>query len=91
MLKASSKETAAMVDQFQMFIDGKWVDARGGATLAVVDPATEETVALVAMGDSEDAETAAQAARRAFDEGPWPRLAVTERAAILRLAAAKVR
>ena len=90
MRKASSNETAA-VDQFKMFIDGEWVASRDGATIAIVDPATEATVALVAKGDSEDAEAAAQAARRAFDEGPWPRMAITERAAILRLAAAKVR
>ena len=91
MSEAFSTGAAAMVDELQMFIDGEWVAARGGATLDVVDPATEATVARVARGDREDAEAAVQAARRAFDQGPWPRLTVAERAAILHRAAEKVR
>jgi len=76
---------------YEMFIDGAWVGARSGATMAVVDPASEELVARVPKGGVEDAEEAILAARRAFDEGPWPHLPPLERANALRAAAALVR
>ena len=76
---------------FSMFIDGAWVAAKSGGVLEIVDPATEAVVARVANGDIDDAERALLAARRAFDEGPWPRLPATERAAVLRAAAALMR
>ena len=84
-------EPVAAVDFYQMFIDGEWVGARGGASLAIVDPATEELVAHAASGGVAEAQAAVAAARRAFDEGPWPRMTAPERAAILRAAAAGVR
>ncbi len=76
---------------FQMYIDGEWVDARDKGLLEIVDPATEEVVARVANGSTADAEAAVRAARRAFDEGPWPHTPAAERAAVLRAAAALVR
>ena len=45
-------------------------------------------IAVVADGQAADVDDAVSAARRAFDEGPWPRLAATERAAVLRRIAA---
>jgi acyl-CoA reductase-like NAD-dependent aldehyde dehydrogenase len=39
-----------------------------------MDPRTGEVIARVAEGDSEDIDRAVAAARRAFDEGPWPRM-----------------
>ena len=71
---------ATTLGDFQMYIDGAWVDAADGAMLDVVDPATEQVVARVANGGLADAEAAVLAARRAFDEGPWPRLSAHERA-----------
>jgi len=76
---------------YKMFIDGAWVGARSGATMAVVDPASEEFVAQVPNGGADDAEEAILAARRAFDEGPWPHLPPLERANALRAAAALLR
>ncbi len=68
----------------KLFIDGKWVSPAKGGTFAVVDPATEEVVHHAPAGTAEDIDTAVQAARRAFDEGPWPRMFGRERAAVLR-------
>ena len=76
---------------YQMFIDGEWVGAQGGSTLAIVDPATEETFAYAASGGLDEARAAVAAARRAFDGGPWPRMTAAERAVVLRAAAARVR
>ena len=84
-------DTAVAADFYQMFIDGEWIGARGGGSLAIVDPATEELVAHAASGGADEAKAAVEAARRAFDEGPWPRMTAPERAVVLRAAAAEVR
>jgi acyl-CoA reductase-like NAD-dependent aldehyde dehydrogenase len=68
---------------WQMYVDGKWVDAEGGRTYALPNPATEEEIALAPDAAVADVERAVAAARRAFDEGPWPRTPVAERAAVL--------
>jgi acyl-CoA reductase-like NAD-dependent aldehyde dehydrogenase len=68
------------------FVDGQWVGGEGGE-LAVASPATEQTIATVETASTSQVERAISAARRAFDEGPWPRLPAPERiAAVLRLA-----
>jgi aldehyde dehydrogenase (NAD+) len=70
------------------YIDGQWVPGEAGE-LAVLSPATEEHVAAVEAASPAQAERAVLAARRAFDEGPWPTMAPGERIdAVLRLAAA---
>jgi aldehyde dehydrogenase (NAD+) len=58
----------------QLLIDGKWVNAASGKTFPVIDPRTEREVIQVAEADAEDVNRAVAAARRAFDEGPWPRM-----------------
>jgi betaine-aldehyde dehydrogenase len=79
------------VSTYQMYIDGRWTDAASGATSEVIDPATEEVIAQVPKAGVADAEEAVQAAREAFDHGPWPRMKAVERAEILRAAAARLR
>jgi aldehyde dehydrogenase (NAD+) len=67
------------------FVDGQWVDGEGGE-LVVESPATEQPIATVEAASIAQVERAIGAARRAFDEGPWPRLTPQERiAAVLRL------
>jgi betaine-aldehyde dehydrogenase len=56
------------------FVDGAWVEAASGATLPVVSPIDGRVIAEVPKGAREDARAAIDAARRAFDRGPWPRL-----------------
>jgi aldehyde dehydrogenase (NAD+) len=70
------------VDRF--FIGGKWVAPAGDEVAEVVNPATEEVIARAAVPTREDAKRAIEAARKAFDEGPWPRMAPAERAALVR-------
>jgi aminomuconate-semialdehyde/2-hydroxymuconate-6-semialdehyde dehydrogenase len=64
-------------------IDGAEVESLDGAVFPTVDPATREPYADVALGSAADASRAVEAARRAFDDGPWPRMGFTERGAIL--------
>ncbi|MFD5334791.1 aldehyde dehydrogenase family protein [Streptomyces hawaiiensis] len=63
---------------------GEWRAATSGATREILDPADALPFAVVAEGDEKDVDLAIAAARRAFDEGPWPHTPVTERAALLR-------
>ena len=67
----------------RMFINGKWKLAADGATRKVLNPANNKVIGVVAEGTQKDAELAIQAARKAFDEGPWPQMRATERAARL--------
>lgn len=66
------------------FIDGQYVDAATDSTRRVIDPYT--SAVLVEMPDcgAEDVSRAVGAARRAFDDGRWSRLAPEERAERLR-------
>jgi len=68
----------------KLLIDGAWHDAADGSTLERRSPAHDQVVAVYAQAGVEDAERAIAAARRAFDEGPWPRMKGAERARILR-------
>ena len=45
-----------------------------GKTFKTIDPRTGEVIARIAEGDKEDVDLAVNAARHAFDDGPWPRL-----------------
>ena len=66
-----------------LYIDGQWRAGRAGQYEPVYDPATGEVLALAARANAEDTRDAILAARRAFDEGPWPNLCPGERSQIL--------
>jgi acyl-CoA reductase-like NAD-dependent aldehyde dehydrogenase len=68
----------------QLFIDGRWVDAKQGGRIEVVSPSTEQVIATVAEATEDDMDAAVAAAREAFDQGPWPRFSPAERAGYLR-------
>ena len=71
----------------QLLIDGQWVNALSGATFDSRNPATGEPLGHLAQGDAADIDRAVVAARRAFEDGPWPRFTPAERQkVILRLA-----
>jgi len=67
----------------QLFIDGAWRPSSGTSEIAVVAPHSEETVLTYFEPTTADVDIAVAAARKAFDEGPWPRLAPEERGAYL--------
>nr|AHM26657.1 aldehyde dehydrogenase 2-2 [Zea mays subsp. mays] len=76
-------QPAVEVKHTQLLINGNFVDAASGKTFPTLDPRTGEVIARVAEGDSEDIDRAVAAARRAFDEGPWPRMTAYERCRVL--------
>lgn len=45
-----------------------------GKTFPTFDPRTGEVITMVAESDTEDVNRAVSAARKAFDEGPWPKM-----------------
>jgi aldehyde dehydrogenase (NAD+) len=65
----------------RIFIDGQWVLPAGQERSAVIDPATEERVADIALGNAQDVATAVAAARRAFTT--WSVSSPQSRAALL--------
>ncbi|MGH2554447.1 MAG: aldehyde dehydrogenase family protein, partial [Actinomycetota bacterium] len=69
-----------MTETYQLLIGSGFVDAASGETFDSIDPSTGEPFAKVAKGGPEDARRAIEAARKAFDEGPWPRMKGRERA-----------
>lgn len=67
----------------KLLIDGKWVDAESGKTFETRNPATDEVLCKVAEGSKADVDKAVKAARKAFEEGPWRKMAAAERARLL--------
>jgi acyl-CoA reductase-like NAD-dependent aldehyde dehydrogenase len=76
---------------YDLLIDGRRSPALSGRTFTVTNPATAEPVAVVAEAGTEDVGRTAAAARRAFEEGPWPRLSAAERGRILQRIAERIR
>lgn len=70
---------------FKQYIDGEWVDAEGGGTWDLVNPATETVLTTVPFGDERDARRAVDAAAEAFR--PWSRRTAWERGEVLERAA----
>jgi len=66
-------------DRDAFFIDGGWAAPATSDVIEVVNPATEEVAARVPEGSPADIDAAVAAARRAFDEGPWPQTSPEER------------
>ena len=66
-----------------LFIGGTWVKPATSRTLSVISPVTEEVLVTFAEAMQPDIDRAVAAARDAFDNGPWPRMAAQERAAAL--------
>ncbi|MFD8494743.1 5-carboxymethyl-2-hydroxymuconate semialdehyde dehydrogenase [Amycolatopsis sp. NPDC059657] len=70
-------------DRIRHYIDGEFADSADGATFGVLDPVTNKDYLLAAAGKKADIDRAVAAARRAFTEGPWPKLLPRERSRVL--------
>ena len=67
----------------KMLINGQWVNAQSGKTFPTYDPATGEVMAHVAEGDKADIDLAVQAARKAFEQGPWRKMTSSDRGKLI--------
>ncbi len=79
---SSTQSASETPRKYQLFIDGKWVDAESGKTFETPNPATGKTLAEVAEGDKADIDKAVAAARRAF-EGKWSKVSARDRGRML--------
>ncbi|KUI07251.1 aldehyde dehydrogenase [Mycobacterium lehmannii] len=78
-----TQSTAYRTEWDQLFIGGKWVEPATSDVIEVHSPATGELVGKVPLASAADVDAACAAARKAFDEGPWPHKSPQERAAVL--------
>ncbi|MBO0689505.1 MAG: aldehyde dehydrogenase [Candidatus Dormibacteraeota bacterium] len=76
--------------RFQHLIDGQLVGSADGRVFETIDPHTGQPYGTAAEAGAEDVRRAVAAARRAFDEGPWPRMNTKERRALLNKLADRV-
>lgn len=65
---------------YKLFINNEWTKSDKEEEQNVINPATEETIATIQSGSREDARSAIDAARTAFDSGEWPKLPPASRA-----------
>jgi betaine-aldehyde dehydrogenase len=68
----------------KLHIDGEWQVPLTSETYDVRSPHDDHPVGSAPCGNAADIDRAVAAARRAFDEGPWPRMSAEERCAVLR-------
>ncbi|WP_419789248.1 aldehyde dehydrogenase family protein [Prescottella equi] len=80
---ATARATTEL-DRSHLYIDGAWVEPRGGEYREVIEAATGDLLGTAALGSEGDVDAASRSARRALDEGPWSRATVTERAQAMR-------
>jgi len=76
-----------MQERLQFYIDGRWVDPVEARRFDVIDPATEQPIARIALGSAKDVDLAVAAARRAFES--FSQTSREERLALLRRIAAE--
>ncbi len=70
--------------EYSLYIDGKVVSSTSGRTFESIDPYSGDIIARVARAGAEDARKAIEAARRAFDQGPWTKMTPDERSALIK-------
>ena len=78
-----------MYDREQLYIDGLWVGPNGEGSIEVINPATEERIGSVPIGDASDIDAAVAAAQRASPE--WSRTSVEDRADLLNRISAAIK
>jgi betaine-aldehyde dehydrogenase len=71
------------VTSHHLYIDGEFVPAESPATIDVIDPATGDTIGVVADANAADVDRAVRAARAAFDDGPWKDATAQDRGRVL--------
>ncbi|WP_037605009.1 aldehyde dehydrogenase [Streptacidiphilus rugosus] len=72
-------DSGGVTEYGELYIGGALVAPAGGDVIEVISPHTEEVIGRVPHASREDVDRAVAAARRAFDEGPWPRMSLEER------------
>ncbi|MGO9061245.1 MAG: aldehyde dehydrogenase family protein [Candidatus Binataceae bacterium] len=77
------RDRLGVKDRTKLYIDGNWVQTDSDESWNHIHPATHEAVTRFATANARDVDRAVRAARKAFDEGPWPAMKARERKRIL--------
>ena len=86
-----SQATAPIRHTDRFYIGGEWVAPSSDAKISVIDSDTEQLYFTVPEAQAADISRAVQAAREAFDRGPWPWLTHEQRAEYLRAIGAELK
>jgi phenylacetaldehyde dehydrogenase len=76
-------DASAPIEHTRLHIGGEWVEGQDGREFETINPATGQAFASVAEASASDVDRAVDAARTAFEDGPWARMKPMERAAAL--------
>jgi aldehyde dehydrogenase (NAD+) len=76
-------EQRVRISATKLLINNHWISSVSGKTFATINPSTGEEICQVAEADAADVEKAVQAARAAFDHGPWRKTPASERGRLL--------
>ena len=80
-------ENGENMENYKMYINGKWVNSSSGKLLDVRNPSTDEIIARVPSASEQDVNMAIEAARNSFDSGVWSKLPPADRSnALLKIA-----
>lgn len=74
---------ALLSQPLKMLIDGQWVSSQNGACMDVINPSNGQVLVQESLGGAHEVDLAVQAARRAFESGPWSRMRPAERTRLL--------
>lgn len=77
--KEGQKLTHTKQKDVLLYVDGQFVEAKSGAFFDNVSPFTNEVTNRVAQGGKEDIDRAVEVANKAFKQGPWGKMKVSER------------
>lgn len=75
--------TVTQFESPRMLIDGEWVTAMDGRVYDTVNPATEDRLGTAPQAGPHDMRRAIEAARYAFDEGPWGKATRVDRSKVI--------
>ncbi|MCM1013797.1 MULTISPECIES: 5-carboxymethyl-2-hydroxymuconate semialdehyde dehydrogenase [unclassified Brevibacterium] len=82
-MTASTSAPANLPEKIRHYIDGEFVDSLDGDEFDVINPVTNQPYIKAASGKKADIDRAVAAAKKAFEEGPWPTMLPRERARVL--------
>src|SRR5690349_716318 len=72
-----------LTDHDTIFVGGEWVPSHSTERTDVVSPWSQDVIASVPSSARQDIDVAVGAARQALTDGPWPRMSLEDRIAIL--------
>ncbi|QNI34484.1 aldehyde dehydrogenase family protein [Alloacidobacterium dinghuense] len=76
-------ETRIVPSATELLINNRWIASESGETFATINPSTGEEICRVAAAHELDVDKAVQAARNAFERGPWRKMHASERGKLL--------